>query len=141
MEFHDNEKHNRFCKVRVSERMCHAQAGIWIVEILLLLGKYFPERLSSHSVWIMSYATYDMIFYQKIQIVVHQLFRQTRWIVVTYSLPWNHILTEIYQRTKYRNDYENYDRFHFRRFTIEHYRDRNDLFISNLNDMLINHLK
>ena len=39
MEFHDNEKHNRFCKVRVSERMCHAQAGIWIVEILLLLGK------------------------------------------------------------------------------------------------------
>ena len=42
MEFHDNEKHNRFCKVRVSDRMCHAQAGIWIVEILLLLGKFFP---------------------------------------------------------------------------------------------------
>ena len=44
MEFHDNEKHNRFCQVRVSERMCHAQAGIWIVEILLLLGKVFYER-------------------------------------------------------------------------------------------------
>ena len=39
MEFHDNEKHNRFCKVRVSEMMCHAQAGIWILEIVFLLSK------------------------------------------------------------------------------------------------------
>ena len=62
MEFHDNEKHNRFCKVRVSERMCHAQAGIWIVEILLLLGKFFPERISSNSVCSILYAAYGMIY-------------------------------------------------------------------------------